>query len=62
MNKDAYKNDRYCFYILLSSQETELSSARVEELLSKVLKGIEKTNYILKEIWENIFGDESKLV
>lgn len=49
-----YKNNRSGLHIPPGIRETELSNARMEELLSKAMKWVEKTNVSLMEIQANI--------
>lgn len=59
--KDNYKNDKSGLYILPSSYYIKSNYSRVEELLSKLLKEVEKIDESLKEIRVDIFGINQKV-
>lgn len=49
MRKDEYK-DISGLYVPSGSYDTNLRNFRLEDMLAKLLKGVEKTNDFLKEI------------
>lgn len=55
------KMTKVSFYVLPRSSDSDLSNSRINDMLAKVLKGVGKIDYFLKEIRAYILGISQKV-